>query len=207
MQLQDRRDLFYPPPGIFMKGIVHRLGVAGLCLALFMAGCAAPPKPPKKAATANAQPKKSYWIGDNVKGKPSIVIVLSEQWAYFYKDDKVVGESRISSGKKGFETPPGQYKVIQKDKNHVSNLYGNYVDLEDNIIQRNVDVTKDPLPEGAEFSGAKMTNFLRFTGGYGMHAGFVPRYRASHGCIRMPSAMAEHFFNAAEIGTPVTVKE
>lgn len=149
-----------------MKRIVYRLGFAGLCLTLLMTGCVqAPPKPLKKAAVTKEQPKKPYWIGDGVKGKPSIVIVLSEQRAYFYKGDKLVGESTISSGKKGFETPPGQYKVIQKDKTHVSNLYGNYVDLEDNIVQRNVDVTKDPVPEGAEFSGAKMPNFLRFTGG------------------------------------------
>jgi lipoprotein-anchoring transpeptidase ErfK/SrfK len=52
-----------------------------------------------------------------------------------------------------------------------------------------------------------MPFFLRFTRGYGMHAGYVPRYRASHGCIRMPGEMAEHFFDAAEEGTPVIVKE
>ncbi len=52
-----------------------------------------------------------------------------------------------------------------------------------------------------------MPYFLRFTGGYGMHAGFVPRYRASHGCIRMPREMARHFFDAAEEDTPVIVKE
>jgi lipoprotein-anchoring transpeptidase ErfK/SrfK len=52
-----------------------------------------------------------------------------------------------------------------------------------------------------------MPYFLRFTRGYGMHAGFVPRYRASHGCIRMPAEMAKHFFDAAELNTPVIVKE
>lgn len=171
-------------------------------------GCQqAPPKPPPQKTASINQPKKNYWNGDGVKGKSSIVIVLSEQRAYFYKDDKVVGESTISTGKKGFETPPGQYKVIQKDKDHVSNLYGEYVDEDGTVVQKNVDVTKDPLPEGATFSGAKMPWFLRFTGGYGMHAGHVPRYRASHGCVRMPSAMAEHFYGGAENGTPVTVKE
>ncbi|MGB8352874.1 MAG: L,D-transpeptidase family protein [Chthoniobacteraceae bacterium] len=180
-----------------------------LCLAFLITGCEqAPPKPaPKKAAATHQPPKKSYWIGDTVKGSPSITISLSEQRAYFFKDKTVVGESTISSGKKGFETPPGNYKVIQKDKNHVSNLYGEYVDADGTVVQKNVDVTKDPLPEGATFSGAKMPYFMRFTGGYGMHVGYVPRYRASHGCIRMPGAMAEHFFDAVEIGTPVTVIE
>ena len=52
-----------------------------------------------------------------------------------------------------------------------------------------------------------MPYFLRFRGGYGMHAGFVPRFRASHGCVRMPIKMAKHFFEAAEIGTRVEVIE
>ena len=52
-----------------------------------------------------------------------------------------------------------------------------------------------------------MPYFLRFTRGYGMHAGYVPQYRASHGCIRMPAEMARRFFHAADLGTPVIVKE
>lgn len=148
-----------------------------------------------------------YWKGDNVSGAPKIEVRLHEQRAYFYKGPRVVGESPISTGKRGFETPPGKYRVIQKDKDHVSNLYGDYVDAAGEIVQKNIDVTKDPKPEGAEFRGAKMPYFLRFTKGYGMHAGYVPRYRASHGCIRMPGEMAEHFFDAADAGTPVIVKE
>lgn len=190
-----------------MRGSRIYLYVSVLCTALYLSGCVPePPKPPPKPVSTG--PKQSYWKGDGVNGKPGITINLTEQRAYFYKDDKLVGESTISSGKKGFETPPGQYKVIQKDKDHHSNLYGEYVDeTTGETVQKNVDVTKDPAPEGTFFYGAKMTYFLRFTGGYGMHAGYVPRYRASHGCVRMPIGMAEHFFNAAEVGTPVTVVE
>ena len=54
-----------------------------------------------------AATKEDYWAGDGMNGKPSIVIDLTGQRAYFYKDDKLVGESTISSGKKGFETLPG----------------------------------------------------------------------------------------------------
>lgn len=158
-------------------------------------------------ASLTTTPKLTFWKGDTVTGAPSIRIVLSEQRAYFYKGAQLVGESTISSGKKGFETPPGTYKVIQKDKDHISNMYGDYVDDDGNIVQANVDVTKDPLPDDATFQGAKMPYFLRFTGGYGMHAGHLPGYRASHGCVRMPVAMAEHFFTAADIGTPVTVEQ
>jgi lipoprotein-anchoring transpeptidase ErfK/SrfK len=153
-------------------------------------------------------PKHSFWKAEGVAGAPYIQIELSQQRAYFFKGDELVGASVISSGKKGFETPPGTYKVIQKDKNHVSNLYGDYVDEEGNVIQANVDISKDPKPEDAvAFVGAKMPFFLRFTGGYGMHAGHLPGYRASHGCVRMPSTMAEHFFDEAEIGMPVNVEK
>jgi lipoprotein-anchoring transpeptidase ErfK/SrfK len=46
-----------------------------------------------------------------------------------------------------------------------------------------------------------------FRGGYAMHQGYVPPYAASHGCIRLPGEMAQHFFDAAAVGTPVVVKE
>jgi lipoprotein-anchoring transpeptidase ErfK/SrfK len=75
------------------------------------------------------------------------------------------------------------------------------------VVMANVNARKDKAPPGTQFVGAKMPFFLRFTRGYGMHAGFVPRYRASHGCIRMPTEMAKHFFDAAELETPVIVKE
>ncbi len=162
---------------------------------------------PVAATTGAAKPpaKHSFWKGDGVQGAPSVKIVISEQEAYFYKGGQLVGQSVISTGKKGFDTPPGKYKVIQKDKDHYSNLYGEYVDEDGVLVQANVDVTKDPQPDGATFIGAKMPYFLRFTGGYGMHAGYLPGYAASHGCVRMPGEMAQHFFDAAELGMPVTV--
>ena len=46
---------------------------------------------------------------------------------------------------------------------------------------------------------------MRFHGGIGMHAGYIPGYPASHGCVRLPVKMAQHFFNNVSIGTPVTV--
>lgn len=160
-----------------------------------------------KTALAAPQPEPAYWNDVESNGTPKIVVKLGEQRALFYKGGKVVGESNISTGRKGFETPPGKYRVIQKDEKHVSNLYGSYVDEAGLIVQENVDVDKDPMPEGAQFAGAPMDYFLRFTLGYGMHAGFVPRYRASHGCIRMPREMARHFFDAADMDTPVQVME
>ncbi|MEP6709848.1 MAG: L,D-transpeptidase family protein [Verrucomicrobiota bacterium] len=52
-----------------------------------------------------------------------------------------------------------------------------------------------------------MPYFVRFTEGYGMNGGFVSRFRASHGCIRMPGEMARRLFEAADIDTPVIVRE
>ena len=191
----------------FIRTRIAAIAAIGTLL-LAGTGCTTvqPPNPMVAVRAILHKPKPSYWRGDGVEGKPSIRIVLSEQRAYFYKGGVLVGESTISTGKPGFETPPGTYKVIQKDKDHLSNLYGDYVDADGNILQKNVDVTKDPMPPGGRLDGAKMPYFLRFTGGYGMHAGYLPGYAASHGCVRMPMEMAEHFFDAAEEGTKVTVE-
>jgi lipoprotein-anchoring transpeptidase ErfK/SrfK len=147
------------------------------------------------------------WEGDDVPGRPKIVVHLSEQKAYFYKGRHLVGQTVISSGKPGFSTPPGHYSVTQKDKGHVSSEFGDYVDKAGKVLKSNIDNRKDERPPGAHFDGARMPYFMRFRGGYGMHEGYVPPYAASHGCIRLPKGMARHFFNAAHEGTPVIVKE
>jgi lipoprotein-anchoring transpeptidase ErfK/SrfK len=147
----------------------------------------------------------SYWDGDGVSGPPSVVIYLKEQRAYFYKGDQLVGVSQVSAGREGHNTPIGNYKIMQKDHDHASNLYGDYVDAAGNVVQKDVDVGKDPKPPGAIFKGAPMPFFMRITGGVGMHQGYLPGYPASHGCIRMPGKMAEAFYNNVEVGTPVQI--
>jgi lipoprotein-anchoring transpeptidase ErfK/SrfK len=143
----------------------------------------------------------SYWDGDGVSGRPSVTIFLNEQRAYFYKGDQLVGVSQVSAGREGHDTPPGTYKIIQKDPN----LYGDYVDTMGNVVQKDVELGKDPIPPGAHFVGAPMPYFMRITGGVGMHQGYLPGYPASHGCIRMPGKMAQIFYNNVDLGTPVTV--
>jgi len=191
--------------------ILRKFQLIPLTLAVILAvtGCStlAPHKPASKPLPAPGAKPQTYWNGDGVTGEPSLVVSLSGQRAYFYKGNTIVGESPISSGRKGFETPPGTYKVTQKDKDHVSNLYGEYVDEAGEVVKANVDVTKEPAPEGATFQGAKMPYFLRFTGGYGLHAGVLPGHRASHGCVRLPRAMAKHFFENAVVGMQVTVTD
>ncbi len=138
-------------------------------------------------------------------GKPSVTIRLSEQRAYFYKGGQLVGISQLSTGREGKNTPIGKFKINQKDPNHVSSLYGDYVDAYDNVVVSNVDVEKDPKPPGTHFKGAPMPFFMRIVGGVGMHAGYLPGYPASHGCIRMPEFMAENFYKSVSEGTPVTI--
>lgn len=147
----------------------------------------------------------SYWDGDGVSGSPSITIDLGEQKAFFYKGGRLVGVSMISSGREGYSTPPGNFKIIQKNKDHVSNLYGDYVDGGGNVVVSNVGVKRDPKPPGTSFRGAPMPYFMRIHGGVGMHAGFLPGFPASHGCIRMPERMAQIFFANVSHGTPVRV--
>jgi lipoprotein-anchoring transpeptidase ErfK/SrfK len=151
--------------------------------------------------------RSGYWNGDGVPGRPEIVVYLSEQRACFYKGKRVVGESTVSTGKPGFSTPPGHYHVISKDRNHVSSEFGDYVDDSGKVVKSNIDSRNDPQPPGTHFDGARMPYCMHFNGGYAMHEGYVPRYAASHGCIRLPNGMAEHFFDASPEGTPVIVKE
>jgi lipoprotein-anchoring transpeptidase ErfK/SrfK len=156
---------------------------------------------------SNSAPRDSisYWDGDNASGSPSIKIKLNEQRAYFYKGGQLVGISQLSTGREGMGTSTGSFKIIQKDQNHVSSQYGDYVDAADNVVVANVDVGKDPKPPGTHFKGAPMPYFMRIVGGTGMHAGYLPGYPASHGCIRMPEFMAENFFRSVSVGTPVTI--
>src|SRR6266516_1260631 len=118
----------------------------------------------------------SSWDGDNAGGSPSVKISLGEQRAYFYKSGVLVGVSQLSTGREGLNTPLGQFKIIQKDKDHVSSLFGDYVDSAGNVVVPNVDVAKDPKPPGAHFRGTPMPYFMRIVSGTGMHAGYLLGY-------------------------------
>lgn len=146
----------------------------------------------------------SYWDGDNLGGKPSIKIAIGEQKAYFYKNGLLVGISQLSTGREGLNTPAGHFSIIQKDKDHVSTKYGDFVDDHNQVVKGNVSID-EKRPPGSHFKGAPMPYFMRIVDGVGMHAGYLPGYPASHGCIRMPEFMAENFFKSVSTGTPVTI--
>lgn len=134
-----------------------------------------------------------------------IEVSLSSQNATLYHHGKVVAVSPISSGREGKKTPVGKFRVIQKSPNHRSSLYGNYV-RNGKVVKENVDNRKTPRPAGSKFEGVPMPYFLRFTGAYGLHAGNVPGYPASSGCVRLPQRHAKRFFEAVRLGTPVIVR-
>ncbi|WP_342027484.1 L,D-transpeptidase family protein [Microbulbifer marinus] len=151
------------------------------------------------------------WFDDaaavNTSGAASIRISLSEQRAYFYKGGRLIGVSKVSSGKRGYSTRPGHFRILSKHPNHRSTIYGSYVDRRTGrVVKADVNTRKDRRPPGTYYRGAKMNNYLRFNGGIGMHAsGHVPNYPASHGCVRMPPHMAQKFFQYSRVGTPVRV--
>ena len=182
---------------------LFRASTAVLVLA-WLSGCA---ELETTAPTSVAPPPQGYWNGDGISGSPKIIVSISEQRAYFYIGKQLVGESTVSTGKPGFGTPPGYYTVFWKHADHVSSVFGDYVDGSGNVVKSNIDSRKDSKPPGSHYDGARMPFAMFFRGGYAMHQGYVPPYAASHGCIRLPQGMAEIFFNASPPGTPVIVKQ
>ena len=139
-------------------------------------------------------------------GRPSIVISLRAQEAYLYRGKVLVASSRISSGREGHRTPVGRFRVIRKDIDHTSSLYGDYVSASGQVVVANVDTRRVRKPPGTHYEGAPMPYFLEFSPGFGLHQGYLPGEPASHGCIRLPYWKARQFFQVASVGTPVLVK-
>ena len=133
-------------------------------------------------------------IPDTHEGKPSILVELSAQQAYLYEGGELVASSRISTGREGYDTPTGRFRVIKKDRDHRSSVYGYYADEDGNCVMDNIDKRKDKMPPGCQFIGASMPFFLEFLPGYGLHAGYLPGFPASHGCVRMPYWKARAVF-------------
>lgn len=135
----------------------------------------------------------------------SIEIDLGTQRAYLLKKGRKIAETPISSGRTTHLTPRGNFEITQKDLNHFSSLYGKIVDRRTGrVVVSNADTTM-PVPPGCVFKPAPMRYFLRFNGAVGTHAGNLPGYPASHGCVRMPADKAKLFYSMAEIGSPVHV--
>jgi lipoprotein-anchoring transpeptidase ErfK/SrfK len=136
----------------------------------------------------------------------AVLVSLSKQRAYLYGGNQLAIDTPISSGKKAGFTPTGNFTIIQKDPNHRSNIYGNFVDSRGRIVRGGVSARIDSAPSGTNFQGAPMLYFMRLTSeGVGMHVGILPGYPASHGCIRMPAEIAPQIYTRVKLGTPVQV--
>jgi lipoprotein-anchoring transpeptidase ErfK/SrfK len=142
---------------------------------------AAPAQPRKQRARKPSNSKAvvaDKEIGAKPQGPLIIAISISQQKVRVYDANGFFAESPVSTGMKGHATPMGVFSIIQKHKMHHSNIY----------------------------SGAPMPFMQRITwSGVAMHAGVLPGYPASHGCIRMPMAFAQKMWNWTKMGARVIV--
>ena len=135
-----------------------------------------------------------------------IYVSLGKQRAYLYVGDEIAVDTPISSGKRAGMTPKGDYTVLEKDLDHRSSIYGNFVDRQGRVVRSGVSTKIDSAPSGTTYSGAPMKYFMRLTWtGVGLHVGILPGYPASHGCIRMPEETAKLFFENVKLGVPATI--
>jgi lipoprotein-anchoring transpeptidase ErfK/SrfK len=135
-----------------------------------------------------------------------VVVSLPKQRAYLMIGEQIVADSPISSGKAGHTTPSGSFSVLEKDPDHRSSIYGDFVDGSGRVVRSGISAKIDSAPSGTHYVGASMRWFMRLTGeGVGMHVGILPGYPASHGCIRMSSDGAKLFYDTVKVGTPVKV--
>ena len=134
----------------------------------------------------------------------SVLIDLTRQTAYLLENGRVALISPIASGKDGWETPVGKFRIINKDVNHVSADFGLIVDDYGRIVDPNA-TPFTRVPAGCHYMPAPMPDYMQFGPCFGMHAGFLPGYPASHGCVRMPNDLAAEFFARVQVGTPVEV--
>ncbi len=113
-------------------------------------------------------------------GEVTIVVSLPEQEVHVYRGGVRIGRSTISSGRSGHETPTGVFTILQKERDHHSNLYNN----------------------------ASMPYMERLTwDGIAMHAGHLPGHPASHGCIRLPLEFSKALYGVTERGGVVLVAD
>lgn len=113
-------------------------------------------------------------------GPVLILVSLPDQVLYVYRNGVRIGRSTVSTGTKGHRTPTGVFTILQKKVDHESNIY----------------------------KGAKMPHMQRLTwGGIAMHAGQLPGYPASHGCVRLPEDFAEKLYSVTTMGTTVIIAD
>jgi L,D-transpeptidase catalytic domain len=110
------------------------------------------------------------------EGPVAVVVSIPDQRVHVYRNGVRIAVSTCSTGREGHRTPSGVFTVLEKDRNHRSSTYNN----------------------------APMPNMNRLTwSGIALHAGQLPGYPASHGCIRLPLEFSRLLFTVTHVGTPV----
>ena len=144
-------------------------------------------------------------LAQKLSGQQTAVrIDLTQQTAYLVENGRVALISPIASGKEGWGTPAGKFRVISKDLNHVSADFGLIVDAYGRTIDPNA-TPSTPIPPGCRYMPAPMPDYMQLGPYFGMHGGYLPGYPASHGCVRMPSDLATKFFARVQVGTSVEI--
>jgi hypothetical protein len=133
-----------------------------------------------------------------------VIINLTQQTAYLLEGGQVAFVSPIASGKEGWGTPTGNFRIINKDLDHRSADFGLVVDAYGRTVNPNA-TPGSYVPRGCHYERAPMPYYMQFGKYFGMHGGYLPGYPASHGCVRMPRDLAADFFARVRIGTPVEV--
>ncbi len=132
-------------------------------------------------AIRGMRPGQYLWAPNISPAGPVLAIVsLPVQRCYVYRNGVLIAVSTVSSGKKGHATPTGIFTVLQKHVDHKSNLY----------------------------NAAPMPFMQRLTwDGIALHAGHLPGYPASHGCVRMPMEFARKLYGETKLGMTVVVTD
>jgi hypothetical protein len=201
----------YLPPAWFAGHALQEAGLKFACLLLLcgaLASCASQQHTVAKANPQTQAPPLYDWHGDGEPGPTTVNIVLNEQKAYIYRGGQPAGWTYLASGKPGHDTPTGTFTVLEKMPHKASETYGSIVNSSGQVINSDAEAGRDSIPAGGHFVGAPMPHWMRLTGsGIGMHAGYIPHpgLPASHGCIRLPAAMAATLYDVVDVGTKVVV--
>lgn len=140
------------------------------------------------------------------KDNARVYISLTKQRAYLMAGEEVFVDTPISSGKRKGWTPTGNFTITEKDADHRSSIYGDFVDRGGRVVRSGISLKVDSAPSGTRYVGAPMRWFMRLTNnGVGMHTGILPGYPASHGCIRLPDQIAALIYSKVKLGTPVQI--
>lgn len=199
---------------IFLSGLLLTVLASSISAQFHLFGPRSPrptPLPKMRGASAYISSQPPLKVNQSVlrQATPDNVHVrvsIPRQRAYLMVGEQVAADSPISSGKAGHSTPTGHFSVLEKDPDHRSSIYGDFVDGSGRVVRSGISAKIDSAPSGTHYVGASMRWFMRLTGeGVGMHVGILPGYPASHGCIRMSSDGAKLFYDTVKVGTPVTV--